>query len=172
MLNRHLRLYKCTNMYSLCRKATSDPVKRRLQVLSKNGVSVLICLTHADVLYLECAKDNRREDIGKELHVSARSSPKHNCKYMYICCICACVYMLIIIIQAIRKNLQLDAHHSPEVSFYSFEQIPEAQTSTEDLKKFGIKSPADVGDWLVQVLRTRFKQEELADKLEGFIQTD
>jgi GTP-binding protein EngB required for normal cell division len=123
------------------RKANSDPVKQWLQALTKNGVPVLTCLTHADVLYAECAEEGKREDIGREL-------------------------------QVIRDHLKLDARHSCEVYFYSFKQTPEAQTSTEDLKKFGIKSPADVGDWLVQVLRTKFKQDELADKLKGFIQTD
>ena len=81
----------------------------------------------------------------------------------------SCIYSYL---QIIRKNLKLDAHHSPEVSFYSFKQAPNAQTSTDDLKKFGIKSPAEVGDWLVQILRTRFQQDELADKLKEFIETD
>ena len=74
--------------------------------------------------------------------------------------------------QVIHDHLKLDAHHGCEVDFYSFKQAPEAQTSTEELKKFGIKSPADVGDWLVKVLRTKFKNDDLADKLKGFIQTD
>ena len=42
--------------------------------------------------------------------------------------------------------------------------------SDEELKKCGINSDVDVGNWLVHVLRNRFKQEELAEKLKLFLQ--
>lgn len=58
----------------LFRKASSDPVKWWLQQLTKNGVPVLVCLTYADVLYLECKEADRQEDIATELEVY---------KYMY-----------------------------------------------------------------------------------------
>lgn len=53
----------------LFRKASSDPVKWWLQQLTKNDVPVLVCLTYADVLYLECKEADRQEDIASELEV-------------------------------------------------------------------------------------------------------
>ena len=70
ILSRHELFYKKMNMHVFYRKANSDPVKQWLQAITKNGVPVLTCLTHADVLYSECAEEGRREDIGKELQVS------------------------------------------------------------------------------------------------------
>lgn len=74
------------------------------------------------------------------------------------------------ILQLIRKHLKLDAPNCPEVSYFSFK--PTSDVNTEDLRKVGIKSPADVGEWLVKTLKTRFKQDELADKLKEVIQRD
>ena len=54
-----------------CRKAVSDTVKVWLQALIKSGVPILLCLTHADVLYLECQEDGVEcySAIDKELMV-------------------------------------------------------------------------------------------------------
>lgn len=73
-------------------------------------------------------------------------------------------------LQRIRDHLKLDAHHTQEVTFYSFDHA--ADVSTEELKRFGIHSAVDVGNWLIQVLKTRFEQSELADRLCSFIQRD
>ena len=35
----------------------SDTVKHWLDELTKSGVPILLCLTYADVLYLECKED-------------------------------------------------------------------------------------------------------------------
>lgn len=72
--------------------------------------------------------------------------------------------------QLYRNHLKIDDYHRPKVDFYSFKETYD--TSVEDLKKFGIKSPVEVGEWLVQILRTRFKQDELADNLKAFIQNN
>ena len=39
----------------------------------------------------------------------------------------------------------------------------------EKLREVGIGTSLDVGEWLVEVFRKRFDQEELADSLEAFI---
>jgi GTP-binding protein EngB required for normal cell division len=49
------------------RKACSDPVKHWLQLLTKNGVPILVCLTYADVLYEECRDDQSESSIDSEL---------------------------------------------------------------------------------------------------------
>lgn len=62
---------KFTHCYGhVFRRASSDPVKWWLQQLTKNGVPVLVCLTYADVLYLECKEADRQEDIASELEVN------------------------------------------------------------------------------------------------------
>ena len=37
------------------------------------------------------------------------------------------------------------------------------------LKKVGIGTPLEVGEWLVDVFRKRFGQDDLADQLHSFI---
>ena len=71
--------------------------------------------------------------------------------------------------QRIRKKLRLDAHRTKDVAFYSFKQTS-CDVSTEELRKVGVNSSADVGNWLVEILKTKFKQRELADKLKDFMQ--
>jgi GTP-binding protein EngB required for normal cell division len=69
-------------------------------------------------------------------------------------------------LKRIRTHFKLDAHRTREVMFYSFDHG--SDVTTDELKQCGISSPADVGKWLVHILKSRFKQEELADKLEVF----
>ena len=69
--------------------------------------------------------------------------------------------------QIIQRHLKLDPS---EVFFYSFKHT--SDVSAADLESSGIKCLADVGNWLVQVLKTRFKQDELAENLKRFIQHD
>ena len=71
--------------------------------------------------------------------------------------------------QRICAHFKLDAHREREVTFYSFNRP--SDVSVEELKQCGINSAIDVGNWLVHVLRNRFKQDELAEKLKSFIQT-
>ena len=54
-----------------------------------------------------------------------------------------------------------------DIAFYSFKH-PE-NVSCADLEKCGIKSLVDVGNWLVAVLKNRFKQDDLATNLKEFI---
>ena len=54
----------------LFRKASTKAVKRWLQALQRNGVPVLVCLTHADMLYLECTDEDKRAAFKIELEVS------------------------------------------------------------------------------------------------------
>ena len=136
------------------RKSSSNPVKEWVRLLAKSGVPVLICLTYADVLYLECAEDGQQNDVTKQLTVNLLAV--HD-KYI----------LWIIFLQLVRKHLKLDAPNSPEVSYFSFK--PTSDVNAEDLQKVGIKSPAYVGEWLVETLKTRFEQDELADKLKEVI---
>ena len=71
-------------------------------------------------------------------------------------------------VQGIVEKLQPSS--SRTVQFFSFDQ--DSNVSNEDKKKMrevGIGTVADVGEWLVGVFRDRFYQEDLANKLEGFI---
>ena len=69
--------------------------------------------------------------------------------------------------QRIQDHFNLDSHRTRDVNFYSFNHP--SDVSTEELKEFGINSVVDVGDWLVRVLRQRFKQDSLAEKLKVFL---
>ena len=65
---------------------------------------------------------------------------------------------------------KLDAYRTREVTSYSFDHA--CDISTEELKQSGIHSVVDVGSWLILILKTKFKQDELADRLHSFIQRD
>ena len=39
----------------------------------------------------------------------------------------------------------------------------------QKLESVGVASPQDVGDWLVDVFRNKLDQNELADRLHGFV---
>ena len=71
----------------------------------------------------------------------------------------------------IIKKLQPPRSHT--VQFFSFSQdylsklnSPEGR---EKLKEVGIGTAVDVGEWLVGVFRKTFDQEDLANRLESFI---
>ena len=49
------------------------------------------------------------------------------------------------------------------VDFYSFAQAPTIRK--EDLKAVGIKSHVDVGEWLVDTLKSKLDQRNLAENL-------
>ena len=69
---------------------------------------------------------------------------------------------------------KLQPPSSYTVKFCSFDQIWSSNLDSEEgrekLREVGIKTVADVGEWLVGVFRDRFDQEDLADRLESFIQ--
>ena len=59
----------------LFRKIDSDPAKEWLCQLKNEDIPVLVCLTHADVLYAELdeagkSREQLRKQIGGELYVS------------------------------------------------------------------------------------------------------
>ena len=62
---------------------------------------------------------------------------------------------------------------SRTVRFFSFSQDKDSVLNNEDgrqrLRDVGIGTPLEVGDWLVDVFRNRFGQEELADGLHQFV---
>ena len=53
------------------------------------------------------------------------------------------------------------------VEFYSFAPVP-STTRREELEAVGIKSHVDVGKWLVDILKNKLDQCDLAEKLETF----
>ena len=57
-----------------------------------------------------------------------------------------------------------------EVAFYSFKHPDDI--SVVDIEKCGIRSLVDVGKWLVHILKSQFKHDELATNLKKFIDTD
>ena len=56
--------------------------------------------------------------------------------------------------------------HSWNVDLYSLAQVPTVKR--EDLEAVGIKSHIDVGKWLVETLKNKLDQGDLAEKLETF----
>ena len=46
------------------RRITSDPAKEWLRILKDEDVQVIICLSHADRLYVECIEDHKDDSSG------------------------------------------------------------------------------------------------------------
>jgi len=59
------------------------------------------------------------------------------------------------------------------IKFFSFSQDRDSVLNREDgrrrMKEVGIGTPLEVGEWLVDVFRKRFDQDDLADRLHGVI---
>jgi len=59
------------------------------------------------------------------------------------------------------------------VKFFSFSQDRDSILNCEDgrrrMKEVGIGTPLEVGEWLVDVFRKRFGQDDLADRLHDVI---
>ena len=76
-----------------------------------------------------------------------------------------------ILFQEIKEKLNLPRSHT--VKFFSFDQerwsVFRTREGREKLREVGIGSPQEVGEWLVEVFRKRFYQDELADRLETFL---
>lgn len=57
--------------------------------------------------------------------------------------------------------------------FFSFSQDRDSVLNCEEgrhrLREVGIGIPLEVGEWLVDVFRKDFGQDDLADRLDGFI---
>ena len=57
--------------------------------------------------------------------------------------------------------------------FFSFSQDRDSVLNCEEgrrrLRKVGIGTPLEVGEWLVDVFRKHFGQDNLADQLDSFI---
>lgn len=57
--------------------------------------------------------------------------------------------------------------------FFSFSQDRDSVLNSEEgrrkLREVGIGIPLEVGEWLVDVFRKHFGQDDLADRLHGFI---
>ena len=86
-----------------------------------------------------------------------------------MCCLCS-VYKAIFIAQRIKEELKFAPHHVPQVYFCSFCQVPGIEIYPDHLREVGIMLPSDVGNWLVQMLKTKLKQADLAEKLQEFIE--
>ena len=70
---------------------------------------------------------------------------------------------------------KLQSVHFHEVQFFSFSQDNDSALNSEEgrqrLKDVGIGTPLEVGEWLVEVFRKVFGEEQLADELDAFIHT-
>lgn len=59
------------------------------------------------------------------------------------------------------------------MKFFSFSQDRDSVLNCEEgrcrLREVGIETPLEVGEWLVDVFRKRFGQDDLADRLYSFI---
>ena len=71
----------------------------------------------------------------------------------------------------IQEKLKLPSSH--QIKFCSFSQDNDSVLNNEPgrqkLRDVGIETPSGVGDWLVEIFRKRFVQEELADRLSEFL---
>ena len=59
------------------------------------------------------------------------------------------------------------------IKFFSFSQGRDSVLNCEDgrrrMREVGIGTPLEVGEWLVDVFRKRFGQDDLADRLHSVI---
>ena len=78
-----------------------------------------------------------------------------------------------LLLQVIQDKLK--SVHSHKVQFFSFSQDSDSVLNSEEgrqkLKNVGIDTPLEVGEWLVEVFRKNFGEEQLADQLDAFIHT-
>jgi hypothetical protein len=111
------------------RRISATAIKLWLDKMkSDDDVPVLICLTHADNLYLECVAKE------EEYKIEAIEDKR----------------------KAIQRELQtyrevIGPKHSWNVDFYAFTQVPTVKR--EDLEAVGIRSPSDVAQ-PVQLLQS------------------
>lgn len=64
---------------------------------------------------------------------------------------------------------ELGHHPSQTVKFYCFYRDSDSTLTDEMLKKVGIGSPSDVGNWLADTF-DKLDQKDLATKLRNFVQ--
>ena len=73
--------------------------------------------------------------------------------------------------QAIQEKL--NSSPSRMIKFFSFSQDRDSVLNCEDgrhrMKEVGIGTPLEVGEWLVDVFRKHFGQDDLADRLHDVI---
>ena len=74
-------------------------------------------------------------------------------------------------LQITRDKLRSTGSH--QIQFFSFcqdkDSVLNSDSGRKKLKKVGIGTPRQVGEWLVKVFREDFKQNELANQLEVFV---
>ena len=75
--------------------------------------------------------------------------------------------MVLIFLQKIREKLELPGNQ--QIMFCSFKQDIDSVLNCEEgrqtLRDVGIKTPLEVGDWLVEALQESFGQDEIAKQL-------
>ena len=68
---------------------------------------------------------------------------------------------------------KLKLPNSHQIQFCSFSQDNDSVLNCEEgrqrLRDVGISTPLEVGDWLVETFKRRFRQDELADRLRAFV---
>ena len=75
------------------------------------------------------------------------------------------------LLQVTREKLRSIGSH--EMQFFSFcqdkDSVLNSDSGRKKLRDVGIGTPLQVGEWLVKVFKEDFKQNELADQLEVFV---
>ena len=129
-----------------------------------------MCLTFADKLYAEHMSDKGEhpltdyivDELKAELSVSTCTilSQEHfdRCGYFPF-------------LQMIKEKLGVSP--SRTVKSFSFSQDNDSVLNTDEgrqrLRDVGIGTPPEVGEWLVDVFKNRFGQDDLADRLQSFV---
>ena len=76
-----------------------------------------------------------------------------------------------LLLQVTREKLRSTGSH--EMQFFSFcqdkDSVLNSDSGRKKLREVGIGTPLQVGEWLVKVFKEDFKQNELADQLEVFV---
>ena len=75
-------------------------------------------------------------------------------------------------LQMIKEKLGVSP--SRTVKFFSFSQDNDSVLNVDEgrqrLRDVGIGTPPEVGEWLVDVFKNRFEQDDLAARLHSFVQ--
>jgi GTP-binding protein EngB required for normal cell division len=130
------------------KRCHTESASEWIKILREAGVPVLVCLTHGDKLYADtcindgkhCSIDQARRFLDKELQETLKT---------------------------------LDPLPNWTVALYSFCQDNDSTLNNDHgrqiLKDVGILSCNDVGKWIVDELRSKMKEEKIADNLHQFI---
>ena len=79
------------------------------------------------------------------------------------------MFILVALSSLQRIKCKLELPEEQKIMFCSFKQDIDSVLNCEEgrqtLRDVGIKTPPEVGDWLVETLKERFEQKEIAKQL-------